>query len=135
MREICVAEKHISENVPVIYLELEAPEYSSSRVLAEGRVVTKTVKCSGWSADIHFSKKKKETYHSFLPEYSQGTQGRSMLEWARVKEEKTRRRYMKWKKTRTQLEKDKAELQKAKEDKTKGRRQDKVSITSHTRGR
>lgn len=47
MREICIAEKHISENVPVIYLELEAPEYSSSRVLAEGRVVTKTVKCSG----------------------------------------------------------------------------------------
>lgn len=47
MREICVAEKHISENVPVIYLELEAPEYSSSRVLAEDRVVTKTVKCSG----------------------------------------------------------------------------------------
>lgn len=83
MREICVAEKHISENVPVIYLELEAPEYSSSRVLAEGRVVTKTVKCSGWSADIHFSKKKKETYHSFLPEYSQGTQGRK---WKRKKQ-------------------------------------------------
>lgn len=65
MREICVAEKHISENVPVIYLELEAPEYSSSRVLAEGRVVTKTVKCSGWSADIHFSKKKKGNLSQF----------------------------------------------------------------------